>query len=40
MDQILYPETDANQFLDKNLLDLETDVIEQFLVPETDVKHM
>ena len=34
------PETDKNyQFLDKNLLDPESDVMEQFLGPETDVKH-
>ena len=39
MDQFLDPETDANcQFLEKNLLDPETDVMEKFLGPETDVK--
>ena len=38
--QFLYPETDKHfQILDKNLLDPETDVMEQFLGPETDIKH-
>ena len=40
MDQFLDPETDKNyQFLNKNLLDQETDIKCQFLAdhPETDI---